>query len=175
MRIIRIEEFMDSCHLEVSSFAVALHRRDERIQSIHIQSGLIFVQHSIGWSGKFMRQQLQTTRAWWNTERRQIVARTKFKFKYDGWKMIAEQDRPLIHDFLDHNEWYMQNIIWNRNISLLMLIRAFSRGYLPKTMIYIDRIGGTCYYTRLYGVSWRKHVRSIVQYLMYLLYLFIIV
>ena len=34
--------------------------------------------------------------------------------------------------------------------------------YLPKTRIYIDRIGGTYYYTRLYGVSWRKHVRSMV-------------
>ena len=81
---------MDSCHLEVFSFAVALHMRDERIHSIHIQSSLTFVQHSIGWSGKFTRHQLRITRAWRNTERRQIIARTELKFKYDGWEMDGE-------------------------------------------------------------------------------------
>ena len=41
-RIIPIEEFMDRCHLEVSSFAAVLHGTNERVPSIRLQSALIF-------------------------------------------------------------------------------------------------------------------------------------
>ena len=58
-RVIEIEEFLNSCHLALSSFEAALHGRDEQAPSIRIQSTLTFVRQSIGWSEKFMEQQLR--------------------------------------------------------------------------------------------------------------------
>jgi hypothetical protein len=31
-----------------------------------------------------------------------VVARQKSEFKYDVWEIDVEDERPLIHNFLDH-------------------------------------------------------------------------
>ena len=43
----------------------------------------------------------------------------------------------------------------------MMLMRAYGRVYLPKTGICSDRVGVTRYYTEMYGVNWREHIRSV--------------
>lgn len=60
--VIEIEKFLDLCHLVLSSFEAAMHGRDERALCIQIQSVLTFARHSIGFSGKFMEQQLRAAR-----------------------------------------------------------------------------------------------------------------
>jgi hypothetical protein len=95
-RVVEIEEFLDSCHLALSSFEAAIHGRDERTPNIWIHSALTFARQSIGWSGKFMEQQLRAARTWRDAKRRQAVARQESEFKYDGWEMDAEDERPLI-------------------------------------------------------------------------------
>ena len=49
----------------------------------------------------------------------------------------------------------------DRSVPRLMLMRAYGRGYLPKTGIYSDRVGAGRYYTENNVVSWREHVRSV--------------
>ncbi|KAG0563072.1 hypothetical protein KC19_8G003000 [Ceratodon purpureus] len=158
---ISIEEFLASCDLEVSRLAAAIHGRDERDPGIRIQSGLTFARQSIGWSGKFMEQQLRAARAWRNVERRQVVARQESEFKYDGWEMDAEPDRARIQDFLDHAEWFLHSTTKDRTIPGLMLMRANGRGYLPKAGLYTDRVGAARWYLRELGPDWRLHIRSV--------------
>jgi hypothetical protein len=160
-RLIEIEEFLDSCHLALSSFEAAMHGTNDRAPSIRIQSALTFARQSIGWSGKYMEQQLRAARRWRDAERLQVVARQESEFKYDGWEMDAEDERPLIQDFLDHAQWFLFSTVRDRSIPGLMLMRSLGRGYLPKTGIYTDRVGAARHYTRLFGVSWREHIRSI--------------
>lgn len=62
-RIIPIGEFLDLCHIALSSFEAALHGTDEHVLSIRIQSALTFALQIIGWSGKFIEQQLRAARA----------------------------------------------------------------------------------------------------------------
>ena len=102
-----------------------------------------------------MEQQLIAARTWRDAERRQVVVRQESEFK------DAEDKRPLIQDFLDPAQWFLFSTVGDRNIPGLMLMRALGCGSLPKTRIYKDRVGTTRHYTRLYGVSWRKHIRSI--------------
>lgn len=70
MRTIPIEEFLDIAYIEVSSFAVDLHRTNEHILSIWVHSALTFVRQFIGWSGKIMGQQLRAAWTWRDAERR---------------------------------------------------------------------------------------------------------
>ena len=100
-RVIEIEEFLDLCHLALSSFEAPLHGTNEQASSIQIQSILTFAQQSIGWNRKFMEQQLIAARTWRDAERRQVVVRQESEFK------DAEDERPLIHDFLDLAQWFM--------------------------------------------------------------------
>lgn len=85
----------------------------------------------------------------------------KSEFKYDGWEMDAEVERPLIHDFLDHAQRFLFSTVRDRSIPGLTLIRALGHGYLPKTGIYTDRIGATHHYMRLYGVRLSEYIKCI--------------
>jgi len=53
-----------------------------------------------------MGRQLQQSRDWSEvvaeTSARQSVHRESSEFVYDGWELDSLQDRPLIHDFLEH-------------------------------------------------------------------------
>ena len=90
-----------------------------------------------------------------------MVARHESEFKYDGWEIDAEDERPLIHDFLDYAQLFLLSTVRDMSIPGLTLMRALGRGYLPKTGIYTDRVGATHHYTRLYGVSWSEYIKSI--------------
>lgn len=75
--------------------------------------------------------------------------------------MDAEDEWPLIYKFLDHAQCFPFSTVNDRSILGLMLMRVLGRGYLPKTKIYTDRVRAARHYTRLYRVSWRKHIKSI--------------
>ena len=62
---------------------------------------------------------------------------------------------------MDHAEWFLHSTVRDKSVPGLMLMRAYGCGYLPKTGIYSDRVGASRYYTEIYRISWRQHVRSI--------------
>jgi hypothetical protein len=109
-----------------------------------------------------MKRQLQQARNWSKVvaqaSSRQLLHKEVSKFGYDGWELDSPQDRPFIHDFIEHAQWFLFSIVKNHNILGLMLMRAEGHGYLPKKGIYDDRVGAARHYVGLYGADWRHHV-----------------
>jgi hypothetical protein len=81
------------------------------------------------------------------------VHRESSKFVYDGWEFDSPSDRPLIHDFLEHAQWFLFSKGRDHTIPSLMLMSANGGGYLPKKGIYDDRVGATRHYISLYGAD----------------------
>ena len=160
-----IAEFLGFCEEFVRAFAACVHGRNERIPSVQIRSALTFARSAIGWSGKFMEEQLRDARAWEAAvraeEERRVEAVEDLGYTYDGVELDSPDDRPLIQDFLDHAEWFLHHRVRDRTIPGLMLKERDSHKFLPKKDLYVDRVGAARHYTRLYGVGWRAHVRSI--------------
>jgi hypothetical protein len=160
-----LDRFLYWCHFHISTFATEVHGRNEHAPSIRVRSAYTFARQAIGWSGKFMGRQLQEARDWLEVvaeaSARQLVQEESSEFVYDGWKLDSPQDRPLIHDFLEHAEWFLFSKVRDRTIPGLMLMSANGRGYLPKKGIYDDRVGAARHYISLYGVNWRDHIRFV--------------
>lgn len=164
-RALSIESFMEFSELHVSGFAATVHGRQEHAPSVEIQSALTFARQAIGWSGRFMEGQLRHARDWAllaaEAEVHRFEGVQELGYSYHGVELDATEDRPFIHDFLEHAQWYLHSSVRDRTTPGLMLMAPHGRGYLPKTGIYVDRIGAARYYIDLYGADWRDHVRSI--------------
>jgi hypothetical protein len=69
---------------------------------------------------------------------RELVGIRELEFKHDGYEKDVEDGPPLIHDFLDHAEWLLFNIMMDGSISRFTMMRAFDCEQLFKTGIYIN-------------------------------------
>ena len=160
-----IGDFLSTAEGFVSGFAECVHGRNERSPSVEIRSALTLARSAIGWSGKFMEQQMRDALAWADAataeEERRVQAVEGLGFTYDGVELDSPDVRPLIRDFLDHAEWFLHHRVRDRSIPGMMLKERNSNKFLPKKGIYVDRVGAARHYTRLYGVGWRASVRSI--------------
>jgi hypothetical protein len=112
-----------------------------------------------------MGRQLQQARDWSEVvaqaSTQQMAEKGPSKFGYDGWELDSSEVRPLIHDFLEHAQWFLFSTARDRTNPGLMLMRHNGRGYLPKKGIYDDRVGAACHYIGLYGANWKDHVRFV--------------
>jgi hypothetical protein len=59
-----LDRFLHWCRFHISAFAAEVHGRDGYAPSIRIRNAYTFARQAIGWSGKFMRRQLQEARDW---------------------------------------------------------------------------------------------------------------
>jgi len=123
-----LDRFLYWCCFYISAFATEVHGKDEYLPSIRVQSAYTFAHQAIGWSGKFMARQLQEARDWSEVVAEastwQLVQRESSEFIYDGRELDSPKDQPLIHDFLQHAQWFLFNKIRDRIIPGLMLIDA---------------------------------------------------
>lgn len=149
----------------MAALAASIYGRDERAPSIEVQSILTFARQAIGWSGKFMPQQLQQAREWAmlaaEAEVHRLERVEELGYTYDGVELDAPEDRPLIQDFLDHAEWFLPSRVRDRTIPGLMLMSTDGGRLLQRTGIYVDRVGAARHYIGLYGTAWRDYIRSI--------------
>jgi hypothetical protein len=164
-RALSIDRFMESAQEFITGFALMVYGRHEHAPSIDVQSTLTFARQAIGWSGRFMESQLRQARRWHQAAQEAEAQRLQgvqvLGYTYDGVELDAAPDRPLIQDFLDHAEWFLFSTVRDRSIPGLMLMRTHGRGYLPKSGIYVDRVGAARHYIGMYGADWRDHIRSI--------------
>jgi hypothetical protein len=160
-----LDRFLYGCRFHISAFVAEVYGRNAYAPSIRVPSAYTFARQAIGWSGKFMRRQLQHARDWSQViaeaSTRQMVDTRLPEFGYDGWEMDAPEVRPLIQDFLEHAEWILFHRVKDRTIPGLMLMKPNGGGYLPMKGIYEDRVGGARHYIGLYGADWRDHVRCV--------------
>lgn len=112
-----------------------------------------------------MQHQLQQAREWAlaaaEAEVHRLERVEELGYTYEGVELDAPEDRPLIQDFLDHAEWFLHNRVRDRTLPGLMLKSTYDSRFLPKTGIYVDRVGAARHYVDLYGAAWRDHIRSI--------------
>jgi hypothetical protein len=129
-----LDRFLYWCRFYISAFAAKVHGRDEYVPFVRIRDAYIFARQAIGWSGKFMARELQEARDWSEVVAealaQQLVQRESSEFVYDDWELDSPQDRPVIHDFLEHAQWFLFNKVRDRTIPGLMLIDALPNSLL---------------------------------------------
>ena len=166
-RALSILQFMDFGQGHISAFAAMVYGRQEQHPSVDVQSALTFARQAIGWSGKFMEAQLRAARDWAidaadaEVQRLERMDESGVGYTYDGAELDALEDRPLIQDFLQHAQWFLSGRVRERTIPGLMLMARHGGRFLPKTGIYVDRVGAARHYIRTYGADWRDHIRFI--------------
>ena len=74
--------------------------KNEHIPTVEIRSVLTFTRNVIGWSRKFMENQLRHARDWAATasaeEAWRLESVVELDYTYDGVQLDREDDRPLI-------------------------------------------------------------------------------
>jgi hypothetical protein len=160
-----IGHFLELSEDFVRAFAACCYGRNERIPTVEIRSALTFARNAIGWSGKFMEDQLRKARDWAAAASAEEAQRLEdvagLDYTYDGVQLDEADERPLIQDFLDHAQWSLPSKAKDRSVPGLMLKVTTTGRFLPMKGVYVDRVGAARYYIGLYGADWRTHVRSI--------------
>lgn len=162
MHVLSIDEFLQNCREKVNTLDEAIRGRNQYAPTIRIKSALTFARNAIGWSGKFMRRQLQQARDWEKAEQREQDEHEATEFQYDGWEQDRPQDRPLILDFLNNAKWFFPGRTTppNQDGDPLMLKKKQGGHFWTKKDVYEDRVEAACYFLGQFGAQWRQHVVS---------------
>ena len=103
-----IADFMETYEEFVKGFTTRVHGKNERTPSVKVRSALTFARSTIGWSGKFIENQLKDARAWKNVaaweETRRVESLEELQYIYDGVQLDGPDERPLLQDFFYHAE-----------------------------------------------------------------------
>jgi hypothetical protein len=173
------DNFLNECRFRITNLANIIHIRDARGPSLKIRSALTFARQAIGWSGKYMPEQLRDAREWKvgierranesrATERRanEVRANEHHDFEqHQETRELYEDDildppnlRPLIFDFLSNAKWFIHYKIKDKSVEGLML-KNHQHQYMKKGNIYLDRIGAARHYTNEFGRNWRNYIQ----------------
>lgn len=90
----------------IRGFAACCYGRNEHTPAFEIRSALTFAHNAIGWSGKFMEDQLRDAHAWtaaaFAAEAQRLESVAELEFTYNGVQLDQTDDKPLTPDFFNH-------------------------------------------------------------------------